>query len=147
MNRCDKHGWHLRIVGLVLSIAAIAIYINRLHSTPYIHTHINIENIIITAENDYGVFNAPYPWLKHGALLIEPYKLTTLQITGIDIDIDMPSDYIFSWAITGPGYRNYFLSKESITVTLKHTGMYDLKVWMVRNGVDIGSFNRDIHVK
>ena len=39
----------------------------------------------ITASNEYGIFSAPYPWLASvGSQIVEPYKVTTLSVTGMD---------------------------------------------------------------
>lgn len=55
-------------------------------------------DIYLTAMNEYGHFDAPYPWMKDipGTQLIEPYKTSTLTLTG---NYPATEGYSFIWVI------------------------------------------------
>lgn len=42
------------------------------------------DELSISASNEYGSFSAPYPWLYEvsGSQLVEPYRATTLALSG-----------------------------------------------------------------
>ena len=60
----------------------------------------SISVINLIASNEYGTFKAPYPWMTDvpGTQLVEPYKTTTLTLTGTAVDSGL---YSFKWIIEG----------------------------------------------
>ena len=61
-------------------------------------------DLYIQASNEYGAFTAPYPWLEtpvSGSQLVEPYKTSTLTISGA-----FASGSTFSWNIAYPSSDN-----------------------------------------
>ena len=97
-------------------------------SNPDIPT-LSTDQLRLTATNEYGVFDAPYPWLQDGtgSQLVEPFKLTTLTASGPFVDQYPPDDLSFNWLIEK--YEGDQSShKPYIDVTLKRSGNYDIRV-------------------
>jgi hypothetical protein len=70
----------------------------------------------LIASNEYGTFKAPYPWMTDvpGTQLVEPYKTTTLTLTGTAVDSGL---YSFAWIIEGfDGKMKEGASTQSIIV-------------------------------
>lgn len=81
-------------------------------------------SLLITATNEYGQFTAPYPWMNdvYGTQLIEPYKATTLTLSGTYID---NADYSYVWVIEG---QDENLSGAAPVLTLTSVGKYTVDV-------------------
>ena len=81
----------------------------------------------IIASNEYGVYNGPYPWLASaGSQLVEPYKLTTLSVTGMD---SADSSVYYQWILPANLTKvsaDSRLSKCNITAT--DVGKYNIRV-------------------
>jgi hypothetical protein len=78
------------------------------------------EDMQLTASNEYGQFEAEYPWLNdvEGTQLVEPYKDTTLEITGAYVDSGL---YKFLWSLTDfPGSFEDGPSTQVVSLCLKH---------------------------
>lgn len=60
--------------------------------------------LTVTASNEYGVFTGPYSWLEDvaGSQLVEPYKETTLSLSGSIVDSGL---YTFTWKIDDYGHE------------------------------------------
>ena len=97
--------------------------------------------ITLISENEYGTFNAPYPWLKDG-VLVEPYKETTLRL------LNKPSGYLVSWVITSDSYNmsQSESNADNVKVTMTKTGNYVLNITLSDNSQSI-SMLRTIFVK
>jgi len=82
------------------------------------------DEIYITATNEYGQFTAPYPWMNDvaGTQLIEPYRETTLTLTGTYAESE---GYSFVWVIEG---LDTTLEGTSPTLTLTDVGKYTVNV-------------------
>ena len=54
------------------------------------------ESLTITASNEYGVFQGPYPWLNDipGSQLVEPMKQTLLKLGGSAVE---RTDVTYNW--------------------------------------------------
>ncbi len=83
------------------------------------------DEVYVTASNEYGVFERYYPWLDDvaGSQLVEPYKETTLTLSGSLVT----SGYEYSWSIvkyTGELEYNSLTQK----VTLTAPGVYPITV-------------------
>lgn len=103
-------------------------------------TTMPISDIILSAENEYGMFSAPYPWLKDG-VLVEPYKTTTLRLSNI------PDDAVVYWTITNSDYSSYHIAQDSIDIVIKDLGIYKLQVEFVVGKQVIGMLSKNIYVK
>lgn len=83
-------------------------------------------DLYIQASNEYGTFTAPYPWLEDviGSQLVEPYKQTTLTITGA-----YSTGCTYDWNLNYPSSESPMLWSESTplsSITLTQTGTYSL---------------------
>lgn len=84
------------------------------------------EVLSLVASNEYGVFEAPYPWLTvdPGAQLVEPYKLTTLTLLGSAVDSGL---YSFDWNVTD--LEHDFLDKSTVqSVMFTQTQNYTVSI-------------------
>jgi hypothetical protein len=52
------------------------------------------DDLSLHAINEYGLFSAPYPFLQEGELLIEPYKNTSLELSG---DLVESAEHQYRW--------------------------------------------------
>ena len=86
--------------------------------------YFSTDDLYIESSNEYGVFSAPYPWMDDvdGTMFVEPYKKSTLIISGDYLDEDK---YYYFWTIEG---KNSEYSGSSLELTLTHTGYFDLNV-------------------
>ena len=83
--------------------------------------------IRITASNEYGIYNGPYPWLANvGSLLVEPYKLTTLSMTGMD---SADSSIYYQCTLPANITKVSFNSRRNqCNITATEVGKYNIKV-------------------
>lgn len=79
-------------------------------------------SISLKAINEYGEFTAPYPFLANGELLIEPYKSTTISVSGIYAST---SGYKFLWDFLGD--KSHY-EGHHITVSMQTTGNFVFKL-------------------
>lgn len=81
-------------------------------------------NLLFSASNEYGIFSAPYPWLKDtiGAQLIEPYKTTTLTLSDTTL---LSSSYRVVWEIPSLGIS---LSGNPTMFVVNSTGVFDITI-------------------
>ena len=88
----------------------------------------------VEASNEYGVYDAPYPWLYEvaGTRLIEPYKETSLVLSGSIVTDN--ADYKYQWSIE---YKSVAIDNHLAyggvqqTITLTEPGTYALTVHAV----------------
>ena len=92
----------------------------------------------LAATNEYGQFNGKsYPWMKdvEGTQLVEPYKNTTLTLSGSYIK----ESYTYVWQITNedeeinmsynPTLMNMTSTRRStIDIVLYETGLYKIRI-------------------
>ena len=73
----------------------------------------------VTASNEYGVFSAPYPWLNdiEGSQIVEPYKKTTLELSGPAVKSGL---FTFRWSILAADNPKSYLDA-TITPHTKRT--------------------------
>ena len=80
--------------------------------------------IVLEVSNEYGIFNAPYPWLTNNTYLIEPYKSTMVSIKDFDL---CTGDYQYLWEIydlsTSNPIFNGYTSVPYITINVEEVGM------------------------
>lgn len=84
------------------------------------------EMLSLIASNEYGLFEAPYPWLAVdlGAQLVEPYKLTTLTLLGSAVESGL---YSFYWNISG--FEHNFVDNSTVQyVTFMETQNYTISI-------------------
>ena len=121
----------IAIVIFVLASACISNY-KPINSKAYtigakVTTLVTDSQIGVTASNEYGIYNGPYPWLATAASqLVEPYKVTTLSVTGMDT---ADSSVYYKWTLPSnltTAYVDTRLNKCNITAT--EVGKYNLKV-------------------
>lgn len=112
IGRREKIIAHRRFVGVsILSITMVFLVAlivvtrrgdspNTVSSSASMYSSASSEGMTLITSNEYGVFRAPYPWLTAdpGAQLVEPYKLTTLTLSGSAVDSGL---YSFLWNIIG----------------------------------------------
>lgn len=95
---------------------------------------LSTEEFRLTATNEYGVYDAPYPWLNDGtgAKLVEPMKRTILTASGPFVD-DRPEEageLSFNWLIER--YEGDVSTHKSfIDITITRPGNYDIRVQVI----------------
>lgn len=85
----------------------------------------------LRASNEYGVYEAPYPWLlnNNSTALVEPFKSTTLSLLGVPQQACSGLEYL--WRIN---YMNgsslYFAhtSAPQLTLTLNTVGVFAIEI-------------------
>ena len=90
------------------------------------------EMMMVEASNEYGVWPAAkdYPYMQEieGTQLVEPYKKTTLQLSGPAVDES--SGYHYIWEI--PGYKGDLSSKSNnVEVYFTEIGIYTMTVYVM----------------
>jgi hypothetical protein len=67
------------------------------------------DDLNIYATNEYGHFEAPYPWMSSvaGMQLVEPYKTSNLKLQGNYVD---SGKYLFNWVIEDYDTTSWFTS-------------------------------------
>ncbi len=82
----------------------------------------------IFATNEYGHFSAPYSFFEDypGAQLVEPYKKTTISISGSHSKL---SEFVFVWKFHGDPVE---YTGSEIEITRASTGVYALEVIVAR---------------
>lgn len=88
----------------------------------------HINNVKVRATNEYGEYRGPYPFLtKTGnEMLVEPYKSTLLELTGLDC-----SYVTLLWEIRSSDSKIIFSATTTTATTsilLKSTGKYTITV-------------------
>lgn len=83
--------------------------------------------IILTASNEYGVYSQPYTWLQEGSL-VEPYKTTTLTLSGGSIGSNSYTWTISSSSVSDFADQVYTSTEPTIDIKLTKTGTYTLTV-------------------
>jgi len=88
------------------------------------HNYLSSNELKVTATNEYGVFSAPYPWMDDvdGTFLVEPYKSTTLTLSGSYIE---DQSYTYVWEIDSFEYKPV---GSSVVITGPVPGKYTVKV-------------------
>jgi hypothetical protein len=88
------------------------------------HT-VDPDAVTIVAKNEYGTYSAPYSWLDDGAL-VEPYKQTTLSISGNSF---VPCD-AYKWTISSSNSDDqvFTTTEPSLELNLLSTGTYSLTI-------------------
>lgn len=121
----------IAVVIFVLASACVSNY-KPINSKAYtigakVTTLVTDSQIGVTASNEYGIYNGPYPWLATAASqLVEPYKVTTLSVTGIDT---ADSSFYYKWTLPSnltTASVDTRLNKCNITAT--EVGKYNIKV-------------------
>lgn len=88
--------------------------------------------LTLTASNEYGAFLGPYPWMTEvvGTQLVEPYKNTTLTLSGSAVDSGL---LIFKWDITGLLY-NYSMKSAvgEIQMIFEEPTIYNITITAYR---------------
>jgi hypothetical protein len=81
----------------------------------------DITQVLITASNEYGVFSGPYPWMADvaGTQLVEPYKDTTLTLSGTYVDAGI---YTFNWIIDGVDTSEFDATETTQTIMMTKPG-------------------------
>lgn len=81
----------------------------------------------ITASNEYGIFAAPYPWLAGGgSQIVEPYKVTTLSVTGME---SADSTVHYQWTLPANLTKVNVNSRgNQCNITAAEVGKYYIKV-------------------
>lgn len=90
-------------------------------------------DLSITASNEYGAFTAPYPWMDDvpGTQLVEPYKTTTLSLSG---SYAVSGQYSYEWIISGVNedYTSTSFSSKTndlnVLIRLHEPGRYAVKI-------------------
>jgi hypothetical protein len=90
-------------------------------------------DISIHATNEYGVFSAPYPYLQNGELLVEPYKNTTLGLSGNFLSEE--GRYEYRWKFD-EHMKGVIHSGQSIVFTRKDVGSDYVTVYVIAEGSD-----------
>jgi hypothetical protein len=105
-----------------------------------------VNDIQIIAENEYGIFNAPYPYLVRSpnSVLIEPYRNTTLTVTGMYTE---SNEYYFKWVISGDKSFEMVYDGPKITVLLEITGIYDMSLHVYNSEGYLTTFASKIYCK
>jgi hypothetical protein len=84
----------------------------------------NLDELYITAMNNYGAFSAPYSFLDEipGSKIIEPYRDTVVSLGGTYTE---SATYSYIWKIEGSG-KQFFGTSNKIMLT--KTGVYDIQI-------------------
>jgi hypothetical protein len=84
----------------------------------------SLDELYITASNNYGIFSAPYSFLDDipGSQIIEPYRDTTISLGGTYTE---STTYSYIWKIDGSD-KQFFGTSNKIMVT--KTGVYDIQI-------------------
>lgn len=121
----------IAVVIFVLASACVSNY-TPISSKAYkigakVTTLVTDSQIGVTASNEYGIYNGPYPWLATAASqLVEPYKVTTLSVTGMDTaDLGVYYKWTLPSNLTTASVDTR-LNKCNITATA--VGKYSIKV-------------------
>ena len=86
----------------------------------------NEREITISAENEYGTFSAPYPWLTSQSVFVEPYKQTTIAIQSI---YDEDDELMYIWEVqTDLNSQPQTYVGKNITLQYKSTGIFSLNI-------------------
>ena len=77
----------------------------------------------ISSLNEYGAFAGPYPYLTEtpGSQMIEPYKASTISLSGKYAD---DSNYYVKWEVEGD---TTLYTGKSVTLTKTKTGTYQIQ--------------------
>ena len=59
--------------------------------------------ISLKVSNEYGTYAGSYPWMNATTHLIEPYKVTTLELSGFS----SCADSVFVWTVTGSTLKTH----------------------------------------
>ena len=132
-------------VGAIISISFIAILLvgfNFSSSTTTLHgketlslksmkvkmaIDVTPSTLTMTASNEYGIFLGPYPWMTQtvGTQLVEPYKNTTLTLSGSSVASGL---YVFSWNITG--FESEFTAKSlgELAIVFQDPKIYNITI-------------------
>lgn len=94
-------------------------------SLPETKSYLTADELYVTATNEYGKFSAPYPWLEEvaGSQLVEPYKTTTLTLTG---SLAEDSSNKFVWVVDG--FDNQETTTPSVDMVFTTIGNYNIHV-------------------
>lgn len=81
----------------------------------------------IAASNEYGLYAAPYPWLaRFGSQIVEPYKVTTLSVTGME---SADSTVHYQWTLPANLTKVNVNSRgNQCNITATEVGKYYIKV-------------------
>jgi len=95
---------------------------------------LSTEELRLTATNEYGVYDAPYPWLNDGtgAQLVEPMKRTILTASGpfVDNRPEEAGELSFNWLIER--YEGDVSTHKSfIDISIARPGNYDIRVQVI----------------
>ncbi len=76
-------------------------------------------------ENEYGAYKGSYPWFSDypGSQLVEPYKETTITLTGPAVH---SGNYNFLWTIEGEDGEVHSGAKEVVKFT--KAGLFKIEV-------------------
>lgn len=88
-------------------------------------------DVHLLASNEYGVYQAPYPWLlnSNSTDLVEPFKSTTLSLLGVPQQACSGLEYL--WRINYlNGSSLYFAhtSSPQLTLTLSTVGVFAIEI-------------------
>lgn len=148
---------HLALVLMMIAILAVASSVGLSATYPKIGSSstsmytvpqgtksaFDMDAVTLTAENEYGIFNAPYPWLENG-VLVEPFKQTTLTISNVPV----PEKFSVQWKIRGDQTSTtHSTSSPSLQITLKRTGTYSLTMSIMDGDDVLGTLSKNIYVK
>jgi hypothetical protein len=88
--------------------------------------YVSTQFISVTATNEYGQFTAPYAWMKdvEGTQLVEPYKDTTLTLSGDMVNSGL---YTFFWSLTDyPGQFEQGAPVQTVLYTLPFLHIFSI---------------------
>ena len=124
------------ILSMFATLLVITWAIDALPNEPSIHAADDIgcltsADVHLLASNEYGVYQAPYPWLlnSNSTDLVEPFKSTTLSLLGVPQQACSGLEYL--WRINYlNGSSLYFAhtSSPQLTLTLSTVGVFAIEI-------------------